>query len=257
MDIENRIIMTEIEFPKVFTNFICKEYGMLFYNENNKTSHDSNHAVLYSDKIENLDDVLDQISEFYKKKDITPRIYHLYENGFLEQNRQCFIKHGYKIEVYGNCQYMLLTGENKINVHERLAIKRIRKWDERIASQILLPDDTEYAVDVIKESVKNDKYHLFVGFINEIAVTVASISYSDYGCARLDDVETAASYRNNGYSRELISYIVEYHKKTSDATFYLWAENPTAQKIYAEAGFTLMSAQYEAWSAVYGGNENN
>lgn len=70
-----------------------------------------------------------------------------------------------------------------------------------------------------------------MGFLDEIAVTVASISYSDYGCARLDDVETAIAFRNNGYSRETISHLVEYHKEISDATFYLWAENPTAQRI--------------------------
>lgn len=96
-----------------------------------------------------------------------------------------------------------------------------------------------------------------MGFLNNIAVTVASLYYSEYGCVRLDDVETAISYRNNGYSRELISQIIEYHKENSDATFYLWAENPIAQRIYIEAGFTLMPIQYEAWSAVYSLNERN
>jgi len=254
MDIKNNIIITELEFPKVFTHFICKKYGLLFYNENNKCSHDSNHAILYADKLDNLDAVLDEISMFYLQKGITPRIYHPYINGFLDKNRQLFANHGYKIEVYDNCQYMLLTGENKISVSKRLIIKRLKKWDERIASQIFLPNDKEYTIDVIKESIKNEKYHLFVGFLDDIAVTVASLYYSEYGCVRLDDVETASNYRNNGYSRELISQLIEYHKENSDAIFYLWAENPIAQKIYIEAGFTLMPIQYEAWSAVYSSN---
>ncbi|MDP4146535.1 MAG: GNAT family N-acetyltransferase [Bacillota bacterium] len=226
---------------------------MIYYNDNNKSSHDSNHAILYTDKIDNLDIVLDDISEFYLQRGITPRIYHPYINGFLEQNKQIFLNHGYDIEIYDSCQYMLLTGENKINVTKRLSIKRLREWDERIASQIFIPNDKEYAINVIKEAVKNEKYHLFVGYLDDIVVTVASIFYSNYGCARLDDVETAITQRNNGYSRELISHLVEYHKENSKAAFYLWAENPTAIKIYTEAGFTLMPIQYEAWAAVYNG----
>ena len=72
MDVKNNIIITELEFPKVFTHFICKKYGLLFYNENNKCSHDSNHAILYADKLDNLDAVLDEIRMFYLQKGITP-----------------------------------------------------------------------------------------------------------------------------------------------------------------------------------------
>jgi GNAT superfamily N-acetyltransferase len=251
MKTENNIIMTEIEFPKIFTHFVYKEYGVLFYNDNNKFSHDSNHAILYPYKLGNMDVVLEEIKKFYLEKGITPRIYHPYVNGFLEQNKQSFLNHEFKIEVYGDCQYMLLTDENKIIVPKRLLIKRLIKWDDRVASQIFIPNGKEYAINVIKESIKNQKYHLFIGFLNDIAVTVASLYYSDYGCVRLDDLETAINYRNNGYSRELIRHVVEYHKKNSSDTFYLWAENPTAQRIYMEAGFTVMPIQYESWSAVY------
>lgn len=251
MNIKSNIIMTELEFPKVFTHFICKDYGLLFYNENNKSSHDSNHAILYAYKLDNLDIVLNEIKEFYLQKGITPRIYHPFVDGFLKQNKQFFINHKYNIEIYDDCQYMLLTDVNKISVPKRLTIKQVRQWDERIASQIFLPNNKEYSINVIKESIKNENYHLFVGFLDDIAVTVASLYYSDYGCVRLDDVETTISYRNNGYSRELISHLIEYHKRISDAVFYLWSENPTAQRIYMEAGFKLMPIQYESWSAVY------
>lgn len=251
MDINDSIILTELEFPKIFAHYKNMKYGKLFYNETNKCSHDSNHAIIYADKIDDLDRILEEIKEFYIQKGITPRIYHPYRNGFLEHNRESFIKHGYIIEVYDNCSYMLLTGENKINVPKRLAIKRLREWDDRIASQIFIPNDKEYTIDVIKDSIDNEQYHLFVGFLDEVAVTVASLSYSDYNCVRLDDVETAINYRNHGYSRELISHIIRFHKEQSDAVFYLWVENPTAQKIYIEGGFTLMPNQYEAWSASY------
>jgi hypothetical protein len=91
MSIKNNIIKTELEFPKIFSHFVCKDYGTLFFNENNKFSYDSNHAILDLDKIADLDSVLEEISKFYLQKGITPRIYHPFINGLLQQNRQLFL----------------------------------------------------------------------------------------------------------------------------------------------------------------------
>ena len=38
-------------FPKIFTDYEEREYGILFFNTDNKDSYDSNHAVIYKDKI--------------------------------------------------------------------------------------------------------------------------------------------------------------------------------------------------------------
>ena len=55
-------------FPKIFTNYEERDYGILFYNTENKDSFDSNLAVIYKDKIQNLQQVLSDITEFYKAK---------------------------------------------------------------------------------------------------------------------------------------------------------------------------------------------
>ena len=39
-------------FPKLFTNYEERSYGILFYNEENRDSYDSNHAVIYKDRID-------------------------------------------------------------------------------------------------------------------------------------------------------------------------------------------------------------
>ena len=41
----------EIEFPKRFASYMEKDYGILFYMENNKDSYDGNHACIYPHKI--------------------------------------------------------------------------------------------------------------------------------------------------------------------------------------------------------------
>ena len=55
-------------FPKIFTDYEEREYGILFFNTDNKDSYDSNHAVIYKDKIPDLQYVLSDIIAFYQEK---------------------------------------------------------------------------------------------------------------------------------------------------------------------------------------------
>ena len=45
-------------FPKIFTKYEERDYGILFYNTENKDSFGSNHAVIYRERIQNLQAVL-------------------------------------------------------------------------------------------------------------------------------------------------------------------------------------------------------
>ena len=53
---------------------IERDYGILFYNTENKDSFDSNHAVIYRERIQNLQ-VISDIADFYKAKGGRPIIY--------------------------------------------------------------------------------------------------------------------------------------------------------------------------------------
>ena len=68
MDLRD-VYLEEDLFPKLFTNYEERPYGILFYNEANRDSFDSNHAVIYKDKI---DECLDIIGMKDKRK-LTPR----------------------------------------------------------------------------------------------------------------------------------------------------------------------------------------
>ena len=74
MDLRDCYIEEDL-FPKIFTDYEEREYGILFFNTDNKDSYDSNHAVIYKDKIHDLQHVLSDITEFYKEKGCSPIIY--------------------------------------------------------------------------------------------------------------------------------------------------------------------------------------
>ena len=72
--LRSNILKEECEFPKWFSSYEEKIYGILFFNEKDKDSHDSNHAILYPEKIEGINGVLSEIKNFYLEKGIIPRI---------------------------------------------------------------------------------------------------------------------------------------------------------------------------------------
>ena len=51
----NKMYLEEDLFPREITSYEERYYGYLFYNMENKDSYDSNHAVIFKDKIDNID----------------------------------------------------------------------------------------------------------------------------------------------------------------------------------------------------------
>nr|HPH60589.1 GNAT family N-acetyltransferase [Candidatus Syntrophosphaera sp.] len=91
----NRMLDTELHFPQRFTTMTPKNYGLVFWNEGNKASHDSNHAVI-TDHL-GAEASLRDIEFFYKTKGIVPRVYQSYKANELEKLRPALEHHNFKI----------------------------------------------------------------------------------------------------------------------------------------------------------------
>ena len=68
-----RMLETELRFPQRFTNMVQRNYGLIFFNEGNKRSYDSNHALILD--LIGVESSVRDIESFYKSKGINPRIY--------------------------------------------------------------------------------------------------------------------------------------------------------------------------------------
>lgn len=248
--IRERILRKELEFPETFANKIEKDYGILFYDEENPQSHDSNHAVIYPNKVKNLDQVLGRIAKFYLDKNLHPRIYQPYTDGYFMDNAPTFRKNSWDLQLYGQMKFMVLKGENKIKNERRLLIKEVNTWDERIANDILIPNGSLFEMGVLKKRLERKEIFVFAGYMNDRAVCLATVDYTDKDIARMDSAETAEELRGRGFARELIFYIVEFHRKRYTMPLYLWPLNKTAENIFIEAGF-VTEFTAEAGSAIY------
>jgi|GEM_PF-290552 len=234
-DITNGIKQEEIDFPKRFASYEEKEYGILFYMADNKDSYDGNHACIYPDRITDLGAVLDDITEFYNKLGIKVSIYHPFEKDYFSKNLETLKTHGYTYTAEDDHRVMLLTAENSIVAPKRLDIRVLNEWDERIATDILIPSGETWEIEVTKKRTKQDGTYLFVGYLDGKAVVYSDIHKSEHGNTRFDYIVTAKEHRGNGYASELLSFMVEYCKENEFPMCWQWA-GPSEHICY-KAGF--------------------
>jgi len=62
-----KMYLEEDLLPGEITSYEKRDYGFLFYNEENKESFDSNHAIIYREKVYDVEMVLRDIIDFYKE----------------------------------------------------------------------------------------------------------------------------------------------------------------------------------------------
>ncbi len=239
------IQLEEDIFPRAFTNFEDRAFGILFYNENNKNSYDSNHALIYKNRISDLGSVLDYITKFYSTKNIKPNIYQaIGDEGYFKSNEAIFKKHAYSVWVEGPNDFMILKDENIIKSNNQLDIKLINEWDERIAVDICIPSNETHEIEVIKSSIKSKSYRVFIGYMESKAVAITYFHISEYDCCRFDYIIISKDFRNRGYAREIISYATDYCRENNLRNCFQWPAHKTSERICYEAGFRhLFSAE--------------
>ncbi len=233
--ISNGIKQEEIDFPKRFASYVEKEYGILYYMEDNKDSYDGNHACIYPDKIDDLGVALNDISCFYKKLGIGASIYHPYVKNYFRDNEAVLNSHGYTYASKPDHRVMLLTAENNIQKQNRLKIEVFTEWDERVAKDILIPSGEPWEIEVTKKRLQQNGTYLFVGSIGGRAVVYTDIHISEHGNTRFDYIVTNKEHRGKGYASELLSFVVEYCKDHYFPICWQWA-GPSEHICY-QAGF--------------------
>ncbi len=219
-----KIIKTEQNYPNLFSNFEERDWGCLFFNEDNRGSFDSNSAIITADVV--TDQILAEIDAFYNEKNITPRHKHIDENYFTAER-----------EKNENFRLMVQQGEVYIISNNRLKIKILEEYDEKITENILLGSQKEYFRRVLIESMKNEDYKLAVGYLFDEPVSMAGMWFSPFGVTRIDSVQTGIFFRSCGFAREVVKFAIEYAKNQSQNPIYLLTDNPTAERIYKQAGF--------------------
>ncbi|BCN30980.1 GNAT family N-acetyltransferase [Anaeromicropila herbilytica] len=244
-----KIYNEEDLFPREITRYEKRDYGLLFYNEENKESYDSNHAIIYENQSTNLSHVLDDILEFYKGKGIKPIIYQsICDDGYFERIKSDLWDYGF--ESFSEIQkYMVLSAESTIIPNGEIIVQKVSEWKNEYGVEIFEKAGEPWEIDVVKNALNNSNTLFFVAFYKDKPVGMTHCHVTDYVC-RVDYLLVSKEYRNIGVGRALINCFVEYCRTNGIENCYLWPDGETAEKIYYEAGFRLVDIK-KAGRAAY------
>jgi len=239
---------TENILPKTFSNVYETDHYILFFNEDNPTSNDANHAIIkHNENNVDFDKIIKEIKTFYLLKNLPPLIYSNFVPGQLEKIREVLIRNSFDIES-NNTFYMIHKGECKINELRNLKIRKISQTDD--LSFIYKIFGTDRVYKIIEKKIQSPNFNLFVGYLSDgTPVATIAIEYIN-GVANIDKVRTSENYRGKGYARQMTKFCVDWHyKNKKDCLLYLGYSNPIAGRIYLEAGFAFVEGVHESWHA--------
>ena len=247
MDLKNGYLEEDL-FSKMFTNFEERPYGILFYNEENRDSYDSNHAVIYKDRTDDLNAVLSDIIDFYTSKNLRPIIYQsMLDDGWFEEISDELTAAGFKnwTELQ---EYMLPTGENKIVPNPELEVLKIETWDDELKT-VFLEAEEPWEIDVARTSLDDPGSWMFAARENGKTIGLLYGHISDIAC-RGDYLLVSKKHRRIGAGRALFHAYVEWCKQKGIDNAYLWPDGETPKRIYQEGGYELVEIR-KAGRAVY------
>lgn len=257
MNIKELIALSDIYIAKAYADYVITDWGIMYYDDSNPTRHDTNHAYILNDDF--FEQAADGIIEFYKLKNREPRIYLLKNQ--KEKFENFLTDKGFDIFTVGEFHYFFLTDENKIPKTNRLDIKELT-LPSSVTEKLLYnlydtymeedPDTINRTRIILQNAVVNPNCQVFCGYYKgEPACLAMIVESSDFGMYCFDLVETGKKFQNHGFARELISFMVNLCNRPT----YLYSENPTAIRIYEQAGFTPIEIADNPvyWRAVYKG----
>ena len=236
-------------FPMIFTGYEERDYGILFYNTENKDSFDSNHAVIYRDRIRDLRHVLTEIAQFYKMKGSRPIIYQsMLDDNWFDEIKDELTVAGYKSWVEDQ-EYMLLAGKNNIIPNQKIEVKKVSEWNGEL-EKVFVEAEESWEIMVAKRTLNHPKSWMFAAFLNEKIIGLLYGHVSERAC-RVDYLLVSKKHRKMGAGRVLFYNYVEWCRQNGIENTYIWPDGDTPKRIYEEGGYRVVEVR-KAGRAVFG-----
>ena len=235
-------------FPKIFTDYEERNYGILFYQEDNKDSFDSNHAVIYKDKIKDLQDVLSDIVHFYRSKGIRPIIYQsMLDDNWFGHIKEDLAAAGFRSWVEDQ-EYMLPAGENLITPNPKVEIRKVTKWKDEL-EKVFREAEEPWEIKVARKTLEYPKAWMFTAYQGDKPVGLLYGHLSKRAC-RVDYLLVSKKHRKTGIGRTLFYQYMEWCKENGIHNIYIWPDGDTPKRIYEEGGFRIIETR-KAGRAVF------
>lgn len=237
MDLQDCYVEEDL-FPKIFTGYEERDYGILFYNTDNKDSFDSNHAVIYKDRIQDLQKVLTDIVSFYKTKGSRPIIYQsMLDDNWFDEIKDELAAAGFKSWIEDQ-EYMLQTDVNRIIPNPEIVVDKVSEWSDEIEN-VFIEAEEPWEIMVAKKTLAYPKAWMFAASLNGKIIGLLYGHRSDRAC-RVDYLLVSKKHRKTGAGRALFYKYVEWCRQNGIWNTYIWPDGDTPKRIYEEGGYRIV-----------------
>ncbi|MBR4342207.1 MAG: GNAT family N-acetyltransferase [Lachnospiraceae bacterium] len=228
-------------FPKIFTEYEERDYGILFYNMKNKDSFDSNHAVIYKDRIHDLSQVLTDIIKFYKEKGSRPIIYQsMLDDNWFDEIKDELTSAGFESWVEDQ-EYMLQADVNRIIPNPEIVVRKVSEWSGAIEN-VFVEAEEPWEILVAKKTLAYPKTWMFAASLNGKTIGLLYGHISERAC-RVDYLLISKKHRKTGAGRALFYNYVEWCRHNGIENVYIWPDGDTPKRIYEEGGYRVVEVR--------------
>jgi N-acetylglutamate synthase-like GNAT family acetyltransferase len=230
----------DLAYKRSFAHCEEKPWGHLFWNADNPTYYDANHADLIAPpQPENMPSVMDEVIRFFREKRIIPRFYlydtakqrpfiaYLQENGFHYEDFVC------PVQIWsGSLATVAANGE--------IVIERVTEenYHDALAVECSI---SEFGGKEVREKAFANEFahpafqHYLLRWMDE-PVSVAAI-FSQGEHVRVESVATVSKYRGRGLIGHLLRHIQAEFVKQGGKTLWVFPVDPDVEKVYQKYGF--------------------
>lgn len=237
MNLED-IFALDFAYRSTYTKKIERDWGTLFFNENQPTYYDANHAHI-SESSPKPERVVHEVMAFYEEKSIVPRFF-IYN----VEKQQGLLK---VLEARGFRDEELISPVQIWN-----AQSNIKENKSSVTVEVVTDENYEEALAIEasikefggKETVEKffyEQFHhpMFTHYLlreNGIACATACL-YADGNQARIESVATAEEFRGKGLVGEIIRFIQKETLARGINKLWIFPINERVEKIYEKYGF--------------------
>lgn len=224
-------------FPREFTQVIERPWGNIYYSPDNPDSYDSNHALIYRDKVDDLPAVLREIADFYLSRGRTPIIYQsILDDGWFGEIAEELAAAGFRSWQEAQ-HWMLLDSDSRITA--QADVRRVTAWTEDLATCLYEAAGEPWEIAVARRQLLNPNTIYFAAYAEDKPVGAIYGHVNDEGVCRIDYLLVATAHRGRGLGRALTHAFVT-HCRENRIPCALWPDGDTPRRIYEEAGFRFI-----------------